>query len=216
MDHAQAMSTLAVERYLLQEMPDTERDAFEEHFFSCVACAEDVRAAALMRDGAASGLARAEGSARTTGERAAVLPFTRQQSRWRTSVALPWAAAALLAIGLGFQTVQGPLGSRGGADSLALTPSTLRPASRGQEAVVAAGPGGVVTLAVDLGGAAFDDRIVYTLTRADGKTMASGEAPVHVAGAPLLLTLPPSVGKTQDQYVLTLGTTRTPGLTVAT
>ena len=43
MDHEVAAKTQAVERYLLGEMPATERDAFEEHYFSCAECAEEVR-----------------------------------------------------------------------------------------------------------------------------------------------------------------------------
>src|SRR3954447_16119494 len=154
MDHLQAVNTLAIERYLLEEMPQEEREAFEEHFFSCVECAEDARAAAAMRDGAAAGLARTITTSAV--DRGAVLPFRPPTRSWRTSVALPWAAAAMLAIGLGYQAIQGPTISRRAADSVALTPSTLRPASRGQEAVVSPGPNGVITLAVDLGGAQFD------------------------------------------------------------
>src|SRR3954453_12010066 len=104
MDHTQALRTLAIERYLLGEMPDEERDAFEEHFFSCAECAEDARTAMQMRDGVAGGLAQNNAPSRAGSDRAAVLPFRTQQPRWRTSVALPWAAAALLAIGLGYQT----------------------------------------------------------------------------------------------------------------
>ena len=66
------------------------------------------------------------------------------------------------------------------------------------------GPGAIVTLAVDLGGAEFDRGIRYELARADGKTVASGEAPAPVAGAPLLLMLPGSALKGSDHYVLTL------------
>src|SRR5262245_30364617 len=43
MDHEVAAKTHAVERYLLGDMPATERDAFEEHYFTCVECAEGVR-----------------------------------------------------------------------------------------------------------------------------------------------------------------------------
>lgn len=44
MDHDQAVRTLAVERYLLREMPPQERDGFEEHYFECVECGESLRA----------------------------------------------------------------------------------------------------------------------------------------------------------------------------
>src|SRR5438132_7810886 len=51
MDHEVATQTHAVERYLLGEMPSSERDLFEEHYFSCADCGEEVRSAsALMRD----------------------------------------------------------------------------------------------------------------------------------------------------------------------
>jgi anti-sigma factor RsiW len=216
MDHLQAVNTLAMERYLLEEMPQPERDSFEEHYFSCVECAEDARTAAAMRDGAASGLARAEAATTTSRDRA-VLPFRQASPRgWRSSVALPWAAAALLAIGVGYQSVAGPLVSRHAGDSFPLTPSTLRPASRGQEAVVSPGPGAIVTLAVDLGGAEFGQGIKYELARADGKTIASGEAPAPVPGAALLLMFPGSVLKGSEHFVLTLNSTGSPSLTPAT
>ena len=46
------MSTMASERYLLEEMSELERHAFEEHFFSCADCAEDMRTIEMMRAGA--------------------------------------------------------------------------------------------------------------------------------------------------------------------
>ena len=45
MDHEVASTTHAVERYLLGEMPSSERDAFEEHYFDCTECAEEMRSA---------------------------------------------------------------------------------------------------------------------------------------------------------------------------
>ncbi len=43
---------MAAEKYLLDEFDPEERDAFEEHLFSCDECAQDVRAgAALMKHG---------------------------------------------------------------------------------------------------------------------------------------------------------------------
>lgn len=48
MEHAQAKSTGAAERYLLNEMEQAEADAFEDHFFDCTECAADVRDGARM------------------------------------------------------------------------------------------------------------------------------------------------------------------------
>jgi hypothetical protein len=43
MSHEQAVSIQAVERYLLGELTDQERDAFEAHYFDCTACFEQVQ-----------------------------------------------------------------------------------------------------------------------------------------------------------------------------
>ena len=56
MDHQEAVNTLASERYQLGEMSERERDAFEEHYFSCAICAESVRVGALIEGGARAGL----------------------------------------------------------------------------------------------------------------------------------------------------------------
>jgi hypothetical protein len=48
MEHTDARNTNATERYLLEEMPAVERDAFEEHFFDCSECSADVRDGARM------------------------------------------------------------------------------------------------------------------------------------------------------------------------
>jgi hypothetical protein len=48
MDHEVANKTQAVERYLLDEMPLEERDAFEEHYFDCTECADSVRAGSAL------------------------------------------------------------------------------------------------------------------------------------------------------------------------
>jgi len=43
MDHEFVVRTLAVERYFLNEMTIQQREEFEEHFFSCAKCANEVR-----------------------------------------------------------------------------------------------------------------------------------------------------------------------------
>ena len=216
MEHVEAVDTLAIERYLLEEMTPEERDSFEEHFFSCPECAEDARAAVRMKEGVRSGLARGKAGSTAANDAGVVVPFRPARVSWRSSPALPWAAAALLAVGLVYQTVAGPMSVRHDPESFALTPTTLRPASRGQETVVSPGPGGIVTLAVDLGGAQFDGGIRYELAGADGKAIASGTAPAPASGAPLLLMLPATTLTGTDQFALTLNNAGAPGLTPAT
>ena len=53
-DHEQAMKVHAAERYVLDELSPEERDDFEEHYFMCVKCAEEVRIAAAFADNAKS------------------------------------------------------------------------------------------------------------------------------------------------------------------
>lgn len=50
MDHEKAIRTNAVDRYLLGELSTAERQEFEEHFFSCGECSEDLHAGAILVD----------------------------------------------------------------------------------------------------------------------------------------------------------------------
>jgi hypothetical protein len=58
MNHQEATQQGAVEKYLLNELAPPERDEFEEHFFDCPACAEDLRVTAAFLDAAARELER--------------------------------------------------------------------------------------------------------------------------------------------------------------
>lgn len=44
MDHEEATKNFTVERYLLGELTENDRDAYEEHLFSCPICFEQVKA----------------------------------------------------------------------------------------------------------------------------------------------------------------------------
>ena len=50
MDHKQATRIQAVDRYLLGELTAVEREEFEEHFFSCGECSEDLHIGAILVD----------------------------------------------------------------------------------------------------------------------------------------------------------------------
>ena len=52
MEHTLAHETYAAERYLLGEMAPEERDEFEEHFFCCRVCGENVQAASVFAENA--------------------------------------------------------------------------------------------------------------------------------------------------------------------
>jgi hypothetical protein len=50
MDHEEATRIQAVDRYLLGELSSVEQQGFEEHFFSCGECSEDLRIGAILVD----------------------------------------------------------------------------------------------------------------------------------------------------------------------
>jgi hypothetical protein len=197
MQHQEAVDTLASERYLLGEMNDRERDAFEEHFFACAVCAEDVRVGGTLRDAV-----RATGVKRPAAK-----------SGWRPAIAIPWAAAASLALLAGYQSLRGPQGGAVGIGPLALAPVTLRSATRGQEPRLSAGPGGVFTLAVDLGGQRFEKGLHYELRRAGQTKLTDGDAATPSPGAPLLLVIPAALLNAPGQYVLQIREIDNAGLT---
>jgi hypothetical protein len=56
MDHSEAVQLKTAERYILGELTPSQRDAFEEHFFGCIECADDVKFAAMFADNAREAL----------------------------------------------------------------------------------------------------------------------------------------------------------------
>jgi anti-sigma factor RsiW len=238
MTHQQAVEKQSVERYLLDEMPEIERFAFEEHLFDCDICAEDVRAGAVMREGVAAGLLPEAVTDKKAGERQKAedgleppafakatagkqdpspppSPRLRRASKpqaptWRT--ALPWAVAAMLALAVGYQSlwVVPELRSRVIGPAV-LSPVTLRGASRGTEPTLTRPATGVISLAVDLTGVAAGARLTYDLRAADGTSVASGTAAAPPPGTPLLLLIPASALESAGRYVLAVGTGDGPG-----
>lgn len=54
MDHETAIRVQAAERYLLDEFSPEERIEFEDHFFGCLECADEVRSASILAANAAA------------------------------------------------------------------------------------------------------------------------------------------------------------------
>ena len=215
MTHTEAVSTLASERYLLDEMTEPEREDFESHFFDCEVCADDVTAAARMRDGASAGFVAGPQIARIatfapaqkrTEASVSAPAMTRQP--WYRSTAVPWAVAATLAVVVGYQSQApsrlSPSGQGGGtpAGMQALTPVLIRPASRGAVPSVSVAASHVaLALDVDAGRAT---EVSYELRDAGAAIVASGRTAAPVAGAPLLLVIPTFTLKPEAQYILSV------------
>jgi hypothetical protein len=200
MTHKDAVETTAVERYLLGEMSDTDRLTFEEHYFSCAECAEELRSAASMLEGARSGLAETSRGNVRAFESA---PAKRQTMAWYRSAALPWAVAATLAVAVGYQSLRPWSGGR--VNVYALSPVTLRPQSRGVEPTVQLGPGaGPVTLAIEVNDGREGSQELYELTQAGGERVVSGSAPAPAPGSPLLLLIPAWTLAAPMHYILSV------------
>lgn len=104
MEHQRAAEIHAAERYLLGELSAIDRDEFEEHFFSCSECAEDVRAINIFADNARVIFAQESGR-----RRVAAPTGPQQNTGWfawlRPAFAIPMAATVLLLGVTGYQSL---------------------------------------------------------------------------------------------------------------
>ena len=198
MTHEQAIDGMASERYVLDEMSEVERFEYEAHYFDCAECAEDVRLAHMIRDEAAHGGAAARVATHVSEARpsAKVLPF------WRRPVmqAIPWAAAAGLALMVSYQSMVTVPTLKDSSEALA--PVMLRGATRGAVPVVTIGSTQhFVTLAVDVVSPPQNGALRYELVH-DGHNVLAGDAPMPAGGAPLMLLLPAAELEHHARYSL--------------
>src|SRR5271169_5524368 len=100
MDHNEAVRLQAAEKYLLGELPREQHAAFEEHFFDCSACAEEMKATAAFMESARQ-MSRAQAS--QTVDIKGLVPAAPTTGGWfawlRPAFAVPVLAALLLFIG---------------------------------------------------------------------------------------------------------------------
>ncbi len=101
MDHAEAARTAAIDKYLLGELPEPEREAFEEHFFSCPECARQVSLGAVFKANARAVMNQAGGLAAIAPE--GRRPWFGWNLAWNFRMAAAMAGAAAVAILVGYQ-----------------------------------------------------------------------------------------------------------------
>jgi Putative zinc-finger len=95
MDHNEAVRLQATEKYVLGELSEELRDDFEEHFFDCAECAEDMKAAAVFVDTTRDVLRK---DFQKAAEREAVPARVEWLSWLRPVIAVPAFAVLLLAL----------------------------------------------------------------------------------------------------------------------
>ena len=93
MNHHDATQTMAVEKYVLNELTPELRAEFEEHYFGCTECAMDLRATTAFLDAA-----KAEFKAASAAKPLPVAARRRGSWLWMPSFVMPALAACLLFI----------------------------------------------------------------------------------------------------------------------
>jgi anti-sigma factor RsiW len=202
MTHQQALDGLASERYLLDEMTEVERFEFEEHYFDCAECAEDVRLGEMIRHEA-----RRSGPVMAANPQANRPAVVLTSPKWwrRPMVAAPWAVAATLAMVVGYQSMVTVPGLRGAVGSQSIEPVMLRGATRGAATTVTITPGQrFVALSADLLTPPQSSSLAYEILDANRSAVASGRSPVPASGAPLMLLVPVDELPRAGHYTLAL------------
>ena len=100
MDHSEAVRLQAAEKYVLGKLPKDQHAAYEEHYFDCPACAEEIKATVAFMESARK-VVREEMAEAVGAKRLA--PAARATGGWfawlRPAFAVPVLAALLLFIG---------------------------------------------------------------------------------------------------------------------
>lgn len=197
MEHQQAIQNLAVESYLLDQMTPQERDAFEEHYFECTVCAEDIRAASRFLEDAREVLSEGPGLQPASSVRP--VHDDGQKGPWgwlawlKPQFAAPALAALLVLVGIqALRIIPGLKHQVEEASAPRLVASVfLRPGTRGDPPRILAAPQSPVLLSLDLPGAlAAATPLQFVIESDDGKEKlrVGGEAPEP--GLPVNLMIP--------------------------
>ena len=192
MDHQQALETEAVEQYLLGQLDPAIRDAFEDHFFCCAECADDVRQGALFLDDARELLAVERASAPA----AAPAGLPRRAWRgwfWPVPAGALAACAALLVMAVYQGAVVQPRLKQEAAraDSIQAVPWTFLSVSRAAPQVVTVSKAQrQIGLTLSRSAAAPFTHYRCTLAQADGRAVLSAVLAAPAAGEELQLLLP--------------------------
>lgn len=185
MDHEHAINRKIAEQYVFGELSETDANAFEEHFFDCGDCAEDVRDEMQMlesgRDVVRETAPRTESQPTPN-----VVPIdTRRRRTWW----IPAAAAAMLVVALGVPTLM----RRDSAPSMQLAQELqlggLTRAESEPKPAVTLPQGEALLLYVDV--APQDGAVRYDITvrGSDGKTVGTRSVTSEQTTQPVALVL---------------------------
>ena len=215
MDHGEAIQMMAAERYLLNELAPEEREAFEQHMFSCHECSLDIRAGAAFITEAKSQLSR-DAVAPAAPPSAASPGSAAQQKKspwpwlWRPAFAMP-AFAVLLAV-IAFQNLSTiPSLRRSAAEPRALYSNPIHAGTRGSaHTVVQADRTEGLALSIGLPQSSDYSAYILQLDTAAGKSVWTRTVDRSNTGAEndgVLSLVIPGSGLQQASYTLTIWAT---------
>ncbi len=214
MDHNEATQTMAVERYLLEELPSGLRDEFEEHLFDCPECAMDLRAGAAFVRGTREQLPALIASSPSIGSPAPAPSQSQGKKSWFFSIqkafvtpafAVP-AFAALLAL-VGYQNLSTIPHLRASADQPRILPWTAIHAGTrgGSETPIEASRTGGAVLLIDLPQESGYTSYAFDLLNSEGKVIwTRNETAPGTNNAGTLSLLIPGSGLQQGSYTLAI------------
>jgi hypothetical protein len=187
MDHRQAQSTKAAERYFLDQMNEPERFDFENHYFECQECAGDVRAVEALVKGFRAVCAEEPVPVRV--HTPSSVPAARPAPRGWWSNWLTPAFAAALAVVTGYQGMVVIPALKSQTGSRALVPIVLRAAARGDEQTVEILRDQPISLlSIDVNNVDPETPLTYEMT-GPGGVRISNTTKAPPVGSPLIVLL---------------------------
>ena len=200
MEHEMAVETRASERYLLNEMGEEERLAFEAHYFECEACAEDVRTNESFVRGV-----KAVGGEFPLQEAKPEKTRLKKWFNWFFPGSLtPVMTAAAMTVAI-YQSFVVIPALRASHSPQSLEPVVLHAAARGQQPLIEVkGDGGVSLLALDVTSGEPGQPIDWELSPPHAGAPFSHKAKVPPIGGQLILLIPNSILQDAGQWTLVL------------
>jgi anti-sigma factor RsiW len=179
MEHEHAIKSLAVEAYLLNQMTLEERDAFEEHYFSCPECAEQLCVATRHLEDLKASL----GSAPLP-----IVSDNSPQRDWfgwlRPSFAVPAFAALLLSLGAYTYSLHQQLNQ-----PQLMAATFISGQTRGAATEIRVAPGGAAAVTFDVPESSAA-QLHYVLEDSSTTPVFSLDGPRPQPGQPVTLQLP--------------------------
>ena len=192
MNHTEAVESQAVEKYVLREMTENEALAFEEHFFTCKECADDVAAESIFVDTARDVFVVAESKQSKPESR---LSFGEQLRGFFSVFSRPAVLACATAAFAVITIYQGMFvipSLRTVAQPQQLFAYHLKESVRGNQSIVIPAGASSVTLSFEPRWEQRPAKYSCVLETEDGTRLASFDVSPPAPGEPIMILLPAS------------------------